>query len=180
MAKPSWITCTPSSGEGGTQVNVKASSNTGVQRSGSFTVKTSSGLTKAVSVTQAEKVYPAPSISCLPSQLTASKDGSVKNIQFTVSVQLGYTSNSISCNLSPSKWGTSVNSIEYIQAGSIKTWESNGSVSIPYTGNSTSITCHMQYRANAQFVPIVATFTLSTYTHAGQYVTPSTSFTLSA
>lgn len=178
MAKPSWVTCSPSSGTGSESVSVKANSNTGDARSGSFSVRTTSGLTKEISVSQEEKVYPAPSISCEPNQMSASKTGAVRNIQFTVAVQLGYQRNSVTCSLSPAKWGSSVNSIEYIQAGSIKTWEANGSVSIPYTGNYQEITCHLQYRANAQWIAITATFALSTYTHAGQYVTPSTTFRL--
>lgn len=53
MAKPSWITLDKSSGTGGGSVSLRASQNrTQVQRSGTVTVKTASGLTKSVSVTQ--------------------------------------------------------------------------------------------------------------------------------
>lgn len=54
MAKPSWISLSKSSGTGGGQVNVTASANDSsmYSRQGSITVKTTSGLTKTVSVTQ--------------------------------------------------------------------------------------------------------------------------------
>lgn len=53
MAKPSWISLNKSSGTGGGQVNVTASKNTGSSsRSGTLTVKTTSGLTKTVSLSQ--------------------------------------------------------------------------------------------------------------------------------
>lgn len=58
MAKPSWVTCSPSSGTGSKSVNVTASKSTSSStRSGSFTVKTSSGLTKSVSVSQRSNTY---------------------------------------------------------------------------------------------------------------------------
>ena len=54
MAKPSWISLSRSEGTGGGSVNVIASENTGsAQRSGTLTIRTSSGLTKTVSVSQA-------------------------------------------------------------------------------------------------------------------------------
>lgn len=53
MAKPSWISVSPSSGTGGGTPNVICQANNGTSRSGSFTVKTASGLTKTVSVSQA-------------------------------------------------------------------------------------------------------------------------------
>lgn len=57
MAKPSWVTCSPSSGTGSKSVNVTASKNTSSSpRLGSFTVKTSSGLTKSVSVSQEKQL----------------------------------------------------------------------------------------------------------------------------
>lgn len=55
MAKPSWISVSPSSGTGGGTVNVRCDThtNSGAARSGSITVKTASGLTKTVSLSQA-------------------------------------------------------------------------------------------------------------------------------
>ena len=53
MAKPSWVTLSKSSGTGGGSVNVTCKANTGTSRSGSITVKTASGLTKTVSLSQA-------------------------------------------------------------------------------------------------------------------------------
>lgn len=59
MAKPSWVTCSPSSGSGSRSVNVTATANSGAgSRSGNITVRTSSGLSKTVSISQE-----APSIS---------------------------------------------------------------------------------------------------------------------
>lgn len=56
MAKPSWVTLDKSSGTGGGSVQVTASQNTGNSaRSGTLTVKTASGLTKTVSVSQETK-----------------------------------------------------------------------------------------------------------------------------
>ena len=56
MAKPTWVTLDKSSGTGGGSVKVTASRNsTTSERSGSLTVKTASGLTKSVSISQ-EKV----------------------------------------------------------------------------------------------------------------------------
>ena len=53
MAKPSWVTLSKSSGTGGGSVQVTASENTGSStRSGTLTVKTTSGLTKSVAVSQ--------------------------------------------------------------------------------------------------------------------------------
>lgn len=53
MAKPSWITLDKSSGTGGSSVKVTASGNVSTSaRSGTFTVKTASGLTKPVAVSQ--------------------------------------------------------------------------------------------------------------------------------
>lgn len=57
MAKPSWVTLDKSSGTGEGSVNVTALQNSGSStRSGSLTVKTASGLTKEVSITQ--QVFP--------------------------------------------------------------------------------------------------------------------------
>lgn len=56
MAKPSWVTLSKSSGTGGGSVNVTCKANTGTSRSGSITVKTASGLTKTVSLSQAAYV----------------------------------------------------------------------------------------------------------------------------
>lgn len=57
MAKPSWIATNPSSGTGGGSVNVIANRSTSSSpRSGTITVKTASGLTKTVSVSQAAYV----------------------------------------------------------------------------------------------------------------------------
>lgn len=56
MAKPSWITLDKSSGTGGSTVKVTATGNvnaSGSSRSGTLTVKTASGLTKTVSLSQA-------------------------------------------------------------------------------------------------------------------------------
>lgn len=54
MAKPSWVTLDKSSGTGGGSVKVTASQNSGSSsRSGTLTVKTTSGLTKSVSLSQA-------------------------------------------------------------------------------------------------------------------------------
>ena len=53
MAKPSWVTLSKSSGTEGGSVNVTCKANTGTSRSGSITVKTASGLTKTVSLSQA-------------------------------------------------------------------------------------------------------------------------------
>ena len=54
MAKPSWATLDKSSGTGGGSVKVTASQNSGSStRNGSLTVKTTSGLTKSVSLFQA-------------------------------------------------------------------------------------------------------------------------------
>lgn len=53
MAKPSWISCSPDSGSGGGSVRVTAYSSTSASpRSGTITVKTASGITKTVSVSQ--------------------------------------------------------------------------------------------------------------------------------
>lgn len=53
MAKPSWVTCSPSSGTGSKSVNVTATRNdVSSSRSGSFSIKTTSGITKTVSVSQ--------------------------------------------------------------------------------------------------------------------------------
>lgn len=58
MAKPSWVTLSKSSGSGGGSVNVTASRNTGSSaRSGTLTIKTASGLTKTVSVSQNPSTY---------------------------------------------------------------------------------------------------------------------------
>lgn len=56
MAKPSWVTLSKSSGTGGGSVNVTCKANTGTSRSGSITVKTASGLTKSVSVSQEKRL----------------------------------------------------------------------------------------------------------------------------
>lgn len=52
MAKPSWITLSASSGSGSKNVSVTASENIAAARTGTITVKTSSGLTKSVSLAQ--------------------------------------------------------------------------------------------------------------------------------
>lgn len=53
MAKPSWITLSKSSGTGGGQVNVTAARNSGTSdRSGTISVKTTSGLSKEIEITQ--------------------------------------------------------------------------------------------------------------------------------
>lgn len=58
MAKPSWVTLDKSSGTGGGSVKVTASQNTGSSaRSGTLTIKTASGLTKTVSVSQKPSKY---------------------------------------------------------------------------------------------------------------------------
>ena len=57
MAKPSWITLDKSSGTGGSSVSVTAANNTSTSaRSGTLTVKTASGLTKTVSLSQAAHI----------------------------------------------------------------------------------------------------------------------------
>ena len=55
MAKPSWISVSPSSGTGGGTVSVRCNTNTngGASRADSITVKTASGLTKTVNISQA-------------------------------------------------------------------------------------------------------------------------------
>lgn len=58
MAKPDWINVSPQSGTGGRQVSVTAEKNTGTSRTGSFTVRTTSGLSKSVRLSQEE----APSV----------------------------------------------------------------------------------------------------------------------
>lgn len=58
MAKPSWVTLSKSSGTGGGSVQVTASKNTGSStRSGTLTVKTASGITKLISVSQRASIY---------------------------------------------------------------------------------------------------------------------------
>ena len=53
MAKPSWISLDKSSGTGRSSVEVTAAGNSSTSsRSGTLTVKTSSGLTKTVSLSQ--------------------------------------------------------------------------------------------------------------------------------
>lgn len=53
MAKPDWITLDKSSGTGGASVQVTAGANASTsKRSGILTIKTASGLTKTVSVSQ--------------------------------------------------------------------------------------------------------------------------------
>jgi len=52
MAKPSWITLSASSGSGSKSISVTASENIAAARTGFITVKTSSGLTKSVNLTQ--------------------------------------------------------------------------------------------------------------------------------
>lgn len=60
MAKPSWVTCSPSSGTGSKSVNVTATANTGAgSRNGNITVKTTSGLSKTVSLSQVAPSIPA-------------------------------------------------------------------------------------------------------------------------
>lgn len=60
MTKPSWVTCSSSSGTGSKSVNVTAKANTGAgSRRGNITVKTSSGLSKTVSISQAAPSIPA-------------------------------------------------------------------------------------------------------------------------
>lgn len=56
MAKPSWISLSKSSGSGGASVSVTASENTTINdRNGSISVKTSSGLSKSISINQDNK-----------------------------------------------------------------------------------------------------------------------------
>ena len=52
IATPEWVECDPVRGTGGTSVEVVAQENTDSARSKTFTVKTASGLTKEVSVSQ--------------------------------------------------------------------------------------------------------------------------------
>ena len=53
MAKPSWVTLDKSSGTGGSSVKVTATANTSTSsHSGTLTVKTASGLTKTISLSQ--------------------------------------------------------------------------------------------------------------------------------
>lgn len=62
MAKPNWISLSRSEGTGEGSVTVTASKNTGVtSRKGSLTIKTTSGLTKTVSLSQS--ILPAITIS---------------------------------------------------------------------------------------------------------------------
>ena len=57
MPKPDWVTVDPSSGAGGGLSNITSGINTGSsEREGVITVKTASGLTKSVTVSQ--KAYP--------------------------------------------------------------------------------------------------------------------------
>ena len=57
MAKPDWITVNPSSGKGTGGFNVTFAENPSTSaRSGVVTVKTISGLTHEIQVSQAEKV----------------------------------------------------------------------------------------------------------------------------
>lgn len=60
MAKPSWVTLSKSSGSGNSSVSVTAKANTGAgSRMGNITVRTSSGLSKTVSISQAAPSVPA-------------------------------------------------------------------------------------------------------------------------
>lgn len=52
MAKPSWVTVSPSSGTGSKSVSVTAASNGPSSRSGSISIRTTSGLTRSVSISQ--------------------------------------------------------------------------------------------------------------------------------
>ena len=52
MAKPSWVTLDKSSGTGGGSVRVTAASNTRGRRSGNVIVRTASGLTKSIEISQ--------------------------------------------------------------------------------------------------------------------------------
>lgn len=65
MAKPDWITTDKASGTGKSTVNVTAAINpsTSSSRNGTITIKTASGLTKTVSVSQAKRT-PIPVIVC--------------------------------------------------------------------------------------------------------------------
>ena len=80
MAKPSWITLSKSSGTGGGSVNVTAAENTGnAPRSGVLTIRTSSGLTKTVSVSQ--EYSPKMTIN-LHTTLTFSPSGNKDHTRF--------------------------------------------------------------------------------------------------
>ena len=181
MAKPTWVTCSPSQGGGGSSVSVSASQNTATsQRSGSFTVKTTSGLSKSVSVQQnAAQPVQDPYIQFNGGSGSIVKNGATNTLGLNLSLRLGSRSNTVSLSLSPSKWGSSTNSIERIQAGSIKTFEYDGSVSLPYTNVSTSLVMTVTYRANASWVPITVNVELDTYTSTGSAFSDSDSITLS-
>lgn len=85
MAKPSWISLDKSSGTGGGQVKVTASANsTTSERSGSLTIKTASGLTKSVSISQAKAVVYTAQISAGTLKIIPDTPGVISGTAFSV------------------------------------------------------------------------------------------------
>lgn len=88
MAKPSWITLSKSSGTGEGSVSVSASSNSSTTstRSGSLTVKTTSGITKTVSITQA-KADLVPTITTTQDSINVPSTTNLTTQTFTCNIQ---------------------------------------------------------------------------------------------
>lgn len=89
MAKPDWITVNPSSGKGTGSFNVTFAENTSTSaRSGVVTVKTISGLTHEIQVSQAGKVANSLQASgyCCLIQVPKSVFGIYINVTFSVSL----------------------------------------------------------------------------------------------
>ena len=86
MAKPSWITLSKSSGTGGGSVSVSASSNRHTStRSGSLTVKTTSGITKTVSISQAKAVL-VPTITTTQDSINVPSTTNLTTQTFTCNI----------------------------------------------------------------------------------------------
>lgn len=91
MAKPSWVTLDKSSGTGGGSVNVTAASNSSTStRSGTLTIKTASGLTKSVSISQEKAVVYTAQISAGTLKIIPDTPGTVSGT--SISVRLCFAS----------------------------------------------------------------------------------------
>lgn len=89
MAIASWLTVSPTSGSGGRNVSVKAGSNdtTLNSRSTSISIKTTSGITKSVSISQSGLTLITPTVSSGPTvQVMATPLGQVTGFGLEVSI----------------------------------------------------------------------------------------------
>ena len=158
-------------------MNVSASRNTTTSsRSGSLSVKTTSGLTKSVSIQQ--DVSTEPYIQIVGSG-TLTKDSNVHTLSLSVGLRLGYQSNTITLTLNPARWGSSVNNIQQVSAGSYNTWTSNGEFSVPNQGSAITLPFDVVYRANYQFGTVSIYLELDTYLQSGSVFHDESLFTLS-